>query len=342
MFKKTITLLACIVLTEAAGIIGSLFTTPAISGWYATLTKPTLAPPNWVFGPVWTILFALMGIALYLVLSKRTTTQKTLWCTGIIFFGIQLILNVLWSALFFGTQNPFLAFIELIVLWIVILATTIFFYKISKPSAWLLVPYLLWVAFAGYLNISIWHLNSSADSGQVACTQEVKLCPNGSYVGRTGPNCEFAACPSNDLWKTIASNGITFQYPETLLTQYIHEVDWPPQIQVLNEPFTCTEAGEETTRAGKTEKRLVDDREYCRTSIVEGAASSIYTQYAYAFPLYSTGSTQADRKTAIFTFTTRATQCGNYDETERNVCENERETLDLDSVVDRMARSVKF
>lgn len=170
----------------------------------------------------------------------------------------------------------------------------------------------------------------------VPCTREAKLCPDSSYVGRTGPMCEFAQCPeeNNDLWKTMTDSktGITFQYPETLLTTYIHTQDWPPQVQVLNEPYPCTEAGEETARAGKTEKRLVDNREYCRTSIVEGAAGSIYTQYAYAFP--------KDNKTVIFTFTTRATQCGNYDEVERKACEGERETFDLDSIVDRMARSI--
>ncbi len=125
-----------------------------------------------------------------------------------------------------------------------------------------------------------------------------------------------------------------FQYPETLLTTYINTQDWPPQVQVLNEPFTCTEAGEETARAGKTEKRLVDDREYCRTSIVEGAAGSIYTQYAYAFP--------KDGKTIIFTFSFQAVQCANYDNLQKTACENERSAFDLDSVVDRMARSIKF
>lgn len=178
------------------------------------------------------------------------------------------------------------------------------------------------------------------------CAQEAKQCPDGSYVGRTGPNCEFAQCPgeNNDLWKTMTDSktGITFQYPKTLLTEYIHTVGWPPQVQVLNEPFACIEAGSETARAGKTEKRFVDDREYCRTSIVEGAAGSIYTNYAYAFPLYSTGSTQADRKTVIFTFSLQAVQCANYDDPRKTACENERSSFDLDSAVDRMAKTVQI
>ena len=339
--NNTLKLIIAIVVSELAGIIGSVFTTPSIAGWYAGIVKPALNPPAWVFGPVWTTLFALMGIAAFLVWKKGLDRKDVRIALGI-FLG-QLVLNTLWSIIFFGLHSPGSALVEIVFLWLAILATIIVFAKISKPAAWLLLPYILWVSFAGYLNYSIWQLNSVGYK-QIACTQEAKLCPDGSYVGRTGPKCEFSACPvgNNDLWKTATSNGITFQYPETLLTTYINTQDWPPQIQVLNEPFNCTEVGSETARAGKTEKRLVDDREYCRTSIVEGAAGSIYTQYAYAFPLYSTGSTQADRKTAIFTFTTRATQCGNYDEVERKACEGERETFDLDSVVDRMARSIKF
>jgi len=151
---------------------------------------------------------------------------------------------------------------------------------------------------------------------------------------------DFTAETNNDLWKSATRNGITFQYPETLLTEYIHTVDWPPQVQVLNEPFTCTEAGEEIDRAGQTLKRMVDDRTYCVTKESEGAAGSVYTNYTYAFPLYSTGSTQADRKTIIFTFSLQAVQCANYDDPQKTACENERSTFDLDSSVGRMARSI--
>lgn len=340
--NNTFKLIISLIIPQLAGGLGSFFTIGSVKDWYPVLVKPALNPPAWIFGPVWTTLFLLMGYALYLVWKDESGKSKRLayWA-----FGIQMVLNTLWSIIFFGLHSPGGALLEMTFLWLAILATIVAFAKISKPAAWLLVPYILWVSFAGYLNYSIWQLNSSAGSGQVACTQEAKLCPDGSYVGRTGPQCEFASCPgeNNDLWKATTSNGITFQYPETLLTTYINTQDWPPQVQVLNEPFNCTEAGSETARAGKTEKRLVDDREYCRTSIVEGAAGSIYTQYAYAFPLYSTGSTQADRKrTVILTFTIRATQCDNYDEAERKACEGERETFDLDSVVDRMARSIKF
>ncbi len=332
--NNTFKLIIAIVVSELAGIIGSVFTTPSIAGWYAGIVKPSLNPPAWVFGPVWTTLFALMGIAAFLIWKKGLDRRDVKIALGL-FLG-QLVLNTLWSIIFFGLHSPGGALIEIVFLWLAIIATIIAFYKISRPAAWLLVPYILWVSFAGYLNFSIWQLNSPADSGQVACTQEAKLCPDGSYVGRTGPKCEFAACPggNNDLWKTATSNGITFQYPETLLTTYINTQDWPPQVQVLNEPFTCTEAGEETARAGQTMKRMVDDRTYCVTKESEGAAGSVYTNYAYAFP--------STDKTIIFTFSLRAVQCANYDDPQKTACENERSAFDLDSTVDRMARSIKF
>lgn len=342
--NNTLKLIIAIIVSELAGIIGSVFTTPSIAGWYEGIVKPNLNPPAWVFGPVWTTLFALMGISAFLIWKKGLDRKDVKMALGI-FLG-QLVLNTIWSIIFFGLHSSGGALIEIVFLWLAILATIILFYKISRPSAWLLLPYILWVSFAGYLNYSIWQLNPSTGSGQVACTQEAKLCPDGSYVGRFGPKCEFSACPgeNNDLWTTTTDNktGITFQYPKTLLVEYIHTVDWPPQIQVFNEAFTCNEAGSETARAGQTIKRMVDDRTYCVTKEIEGAAGSIYTNYAYAFPLYSTGSTQVDRKTVIFTFSLQSVQCANYDVPQRTSCENERSSFDLDSTVDRMARSIKF
>lgn len=198
-------LIIAIVISEAAGVVGSLFTTPAIPTWYANLARPELAPPNWIFAPVWTTLFALMGIALFLVWQQHSHILENVrmlrvWKIGIALFFAQLVLNTLWSIIFFGLRSPGWAFIEIIFLWFAILATIIVFAKISKPAAWLLVPYIIWVSFAGYLNFSIWQLNSEK---MVACTMEAKLCPDGSYVGRVGPNCEFASCPEGDKTQPI-------------------------------------------------------------------------------------------------------------------------------------------
>ena len=152
--SKTVKIVLAIVLCELVGFVGSIFTTPAIPTWYASLTKPGFSPPNWIFAPVWTILFALMGVSLYLLWEKRKKAK-----TALIFFAIQLVLNMLWSILFFGLKNPLLALIEIVVLWIFILLTTINSWKISKLAGKLFIPYLLWVSFASFLNLQIVLLN---------------------------------------------------------------------------------------------------------------------------------------------------------------------------------------
>ncbi|MFZ1987651.1 MAG: TspO/MBR family protein [Minisyncoccia bacterium] len=156
--RNTFKLTVAIVISELAGIIGSVFTTPSIAGWYATLVKPALNPPAWVFGPVWTTLFALMGIAAFLVWEKGLGHRDVKIALGI--FAGQLVLNTLWSIIFFGLHSPGGALVEIVfLLWLAILATIIAFYKISRPAAWLLVPYIAWVSFAAYLNFTIWLLN---------------------------------------------------------------------------------------------------------------------------------------------------------------------------------------
>ena len=151
--KLIISLLIC----QVAGLVGSIFTMPAIGVWYATLHKPAFSPPNWIFGPVWIILFILMGIALYLVWSKSNGKEER--NKAIIFFSVQLILNIAWSFCFFYLQNPLSGLVEIFVLWIFILLTIIYFYKISKLAAYLLIPYILWVSFAAVLNYFLFILN---------------------------------------------------------------------------------------------------------------------------------------------------------------------------------------
>jgi len=155
--NNTIKLIVALVISQLAGIIGAIFTTPAIDGWYAGIVKPALNPPSWIFGPVWTTLFVLMGIAAFLVWKQGLERRDVRIALGI-FVG-QLVLNTLWSIIFFSLQSPGGAFIEIIFLWLAILATIVTFAKISRPAAWLLVPYILWVSFASYLNYAIWMLN---------------------------------------------------------------------------------------------------------------------------------------------------------------------------------------
>jgi benzodiazapine receptor len=136
--------------------IGSLLTRPAIPDWYATLTKPTWTPPNWVFAPAWTTLYILMAVAAWLVWEQKVTTAIVLPLAA---FLVQLLLNIAWSALFFRFHLPGAAMVEIIVLWFSILVTLILFWRVSSAAGWLLVPYLIWVAYATSLNIAIWRLN---------------------------------------------------------------------------------------------------------------------------------------------------------------------------------------
>lgn len=152
---KYLKLLFSLAICQLTGIIGSFFTITSLSNWYLTLNKPSFNPPNWIFGPVWTILYLLMGISLYLIWKNYNKISRT----AIILFSIQLTLNLLWTILFFGLKNVLFAFIEIIILWIFILLTIITFYKQSKTAAFLLIPYIVWVSFAAILNFSILYLN---------------------------------------------------------------------------------------------------------------------------------------------------------------------------------------
>jgi tryptophan-rich sensory protein len=139
------------------GFVGSIFTTPAIPVWYASLHKPAFSPPNFVFAPVWTTLFILMAIALYLVWQKSGSNNKAR--AGVIIFVIHLCFNALWSISFFFLHNPLLALLDIIILWILIAALMVKFYAVDKRASYLLTPYLLWVSFASALNYFIFILN---------------------------------------------------------------------------------------------------------------------------------------------------------------------------------------
>jgi len=153
IWKLVVSIVACL----AAGAIGSIFTRSAVTTWYATLGKPAFSPPNWLFAPVWTLLYILMGIAAFLVWRKGLGNRQVR--SALIVFLIQLILNTLWSVVFFGLESPLFGLVVISVLWVVILVTVIQFFKISRAASILLWPYLLWVTFAAVLNSSIWLLN---------------------------------------------------------------------------------------------------------------------------------------------------------------------------------------
>ncbi|MCX6795390.1 MAG: tryptophan-rich sensory protein [Candidatus Falkowbacteria bacterium] len=161
--NRTWRLIISLAIPLFAGFLGSLANYNSLLSWYPSLSKPMFNPPNWIFAPVWTILFVLMGISLFIIweqgAKKKKDKDSNYRRSAITFFGVQLVANVLWSYLFFFFQDPSLAFLEIIVLWFTIILTIFYFKGLSRLAAWLLFPYLLWVAFASVLNFVIWQLN---------------------------------------------------------------------------------------------------------------------------------------------------------------------------------------
>jgi len=156
MLKNILALVLFMLVPLAVGFLGGITTASNIPTWYALLNKPFFSPPNWLFAPAWTFLYITMGIAAFLVWKSAPSNARN---TALIFFGIQLLLNAIWTPIFFGAHMLLLAFFELVLLWVFILLTIIKFSAVSLPAAWLLVPYILWVSFASVLNFSVWWLN---------------------------------------------------------------------------------------------------------------------------------------------------------------------------------------
>ncbi|MBC7640902.1 MAG: tryptophan-rich sensory protein [Flavobacterium sp.] len=151
-------ILVCVASCLAIGFLSGQVTKDAIIIWYPTIIKPSFNPPNWIFAPVWSLLFTFIGVAAGLVWD-RIENNREIVKKALTFFVIQLILNALWSYFFFGLQNPLLALIEIILLWLMIFETYNLFVKIDKIASYLLIPYLAWVGFALILNGNIWWLN---------------------------------------------------------------------------------------------------------------------------------------------------------------------------------------
>ncbi len=153
IIKLVVSIIAC----QLAGLIGSVFTTPAIPTWYAALQKPAFTPPNWLFAPAWLTLYLLMAIAAFIIWRKGLAQKEVK--TALLIFAIQLILNALWSVAFFGLKSPLAGVIVIALLWVAILFTILRFFRLSAAAGALLLPYILWVSFAAALNMAIWQLN---------------------------------------------------------------------------------------------------------------------------------------------------------------------------------------
>lgn len=148
-------LIASIALPLIVGVIGALFTAPEIPTWYASLEKPFFNPPNWIFGPVWTLLYIAQGIAFYLVVSSKSKRVSR----AVVLFLVQLVLNLLWSIVFFGLHQPILALYEIMLLWLTLIVTCYEFFKHSKVAGQLMIPYIAWVSFAMALTAGVVYLN---------------------------------------------------------------------------------------------------------------------------------------------------------------------------------------
>jgi len=207
------------------------------------------------------------------------------------------------------------------------------------PTLSFTIGALVWSIYSGTIIDSA----SNDSSEQFTCTQEAKLCPDGSSVGRSGPNCEFAACPNVQEqisqipsdWLTYidTAQGISFKYPKNLSTTYISTQEWPPKITISNEDFSCNETPPTSSLPNRVIERTVDNHKtYCVTANSEGAAGSVYNAYTY--------STEMDGKLLTGNFILRFTQCSNYPSEQEKLCSGERETFDLDSVIDRILQSV--
>lgn len=194
----------------------------------------------------------------------------------------------------------------------------------------------------------VW-LNFSNKPRQTICTMEAKICPDGSVVGRSEPNCEFAQCPSkspetsevpeaperedNSGWRTATNTeqGITFQYPGEFPASYITPVNWPPEVTMASGTFFCDETPGTSSLPQRIIRRLIDGRVYCVEAMSEGAAGSVYTEYTYT--------AQRGAELIKLNFILQYPRCLNYDDPIMSACSNERETFDLDSMVDKIAQS---
>jgi len=154
--KYILALIIFLLITFLAAFVGNFFTMPNIPTWYASLNKPSFSPPNWLFGPVWTILYILMAVSAFLVWKKGEEPRIK---SSLFFYFAQLLLNTAWSIAFFGLHNPFRGFLVIIALWFMIVLTMVEFWKIEKAAGILFIPYILWVTFAAILNFAVWKLN---------------------------------------------------------------------------------------------------------------------------------------------------------------------------------------
>ncbi|EKD23762.1 MAG: hypothetical protein ACD_81C00186G0016 [uncultured bacterium] len=347
-----IKLIFAVVVTECAGMFGAFLAAivsaisanPSNDSWYVTAKELIVNPPVWSFETILVVLYAFLGLASGIIWAGLHRDAYRNMGAGrvqrrikgaLAVFSVLMILSILWPTIFFVSTRLFFVFAYILVLFFAIAATIFVFSRISKVAALLLVPYFIYVAFLGFVNRPI--LNPATELvGQHACTEEARVCADGSTVVRSGPQCEFAACPEATIdtaWKKFTSTktNVLFYYPESIGATYIRAVEWPPLLTTSRDPFSCIEGGLETYRAGKTEKKTVERRTYCVTKTSQETDGSVFTDYVYRTEL-------ADVVIA-FTTTLQAVHCSNSVEPQKTECENERATFTLDDIMGRVMQS---
>ena len=194
---------------------------------------------------------------------------------------------------------------------------------------------ILFLVLAGTLTGALVVAQRNTGDEKIVCTAEAKLCPDGSYVSRSGSTCDFSPCPSSNTHFKTFSNldlGISYKYPERLPTEYVEVVDWPPRIKILNGPLSCNTLVSNNGRAETLGNRTLNGRSYCAAKEVQGAAGSIYTQHAYT--------TSIDDKVVFLTFSLRTPQCDNYEEPKRSTCKNEQSAFSVDDLTDQIVSTL--
>lgn len=171
--KNFLKLIIALVVSQLFAIIGSLLTVTSSGSWFSLILKPSFTPPGWMFGSIWTILYLLMGLSAFLIWRQKLERKEVRF--ALLIFVFQLCLNLFWVFIFFSLKNPAIAFTEIISLLFAILATGLAFYQISKPAAYLLIPYVLWIMFLAVFNYSVWTLNPGSVNAVPAIDQESSL-----------------------------------------------------------------------------------------------------------------------------------------------------------------------
>lgn len=211
-------------------------------------------------------------------------------------------------------------------------------FYLDRTIALIIVIVLAWVYFAFIKSKPM--VNQNTNDNQIVCTAEAKQCGDGSYVSRTGQNCEFTACPEELMdytgWLagTDSQAQIAFQYPPSLSAHYISSATWPPKLSVSDEAYACQPVEATSPSFTQTTQRQLENRKYCITRSTEGAAGSEVTTYHYT--------TLWQNKLVSFDLILNYPRCENYDQPQQAECQAERQTFDLDALVDKIALSVKF